>query len=137
MHVNPYLAFAGDCTAAFRFYEESLGGTILFMQTYGESQAAGQAPPESRDHILHASMRIGDTVLMGSDLPPGEAADHKGFFVCLEADSAGGAERLFGALANGGTVTMPIEQTFFATRFGMLIDRFGIPWIVNFSEGSQ
>jgi len=137
MHANPYLAFDGQCAAAFRFYEDRLGGTILALQTFGDSPAAEQAPPEARDRILHASLQIGDTALMGSDAPPGQRQEHQGFFVTLQVDASAEAERIFHALADGGAVTMAIEETFWATRFGMLVDRFGIPWIVNCGGPAQ
>jgi PhnB protein len=107
------------------------------LQTFGESPAAEFTPPEAVDRIFHASLQVGDTVLMGSDAPPGERAEHEGFFVSLQIDALAEAQRVFHALPDGGSVTMPIEQTFWATRFGISVDRFGIPWIVNCAEAAQ
>lgn len=131
MQVNPYLAFSGQCKEAMEFYQRCLGAEIVAMQTFGETPAAEQAPPEARDRILHAALKIGDTLLMASDAPPGQDEVHSGFFVSLQVDQPAEAERIFPALSEGGTVTMPLEQTFWATRFGMLVDRFGVPWLIN------
>lgn len=137
MHVNPYLAFDGQCASAFKFYQDCLDGSTLALQTFGNSPAAEFTPPEAVDRIFHATLQIGHTVLMGSDAPPGERTEHQGFFVSLQIDTPAEAEHVFHALADGGTVNTPIEQTFWATRFGMLVDRFGIPWIVNCVEAAQ
>jgi PhnB protein len=131
MQLNAYLMFDGQCEAAFRFYEQALGGTIVAMMTFGESPMAEQTPAELRGQIMHARLIVGDTVLMGSDAPGERYEPMKGFSVALGVDEPGEAERVFNALAAGGTVTMPIQETFWAHRFGMLIDRFGTPWMIN------
>ena len=131
MEMNTYLTFNGQCEAAFKFYERALGGKIEVMLTHEGTPAAEHVPPEWRTKILHASMRVGDQVLMASDAPPGRYEKPQGFSVSLNVDQAADAERLFGALAEEGRVEMPLEQTFWAERFGMLVDRFGIPWMVN------
>jgi len=133
MKPSAYLLFNGDCEAAFKFYERVLGGKIDAMMTFGGTPMEKQVPEEWRKKIIHADMRIGDRILMGSDCPPDRYKKPQGFSVCLDGlkDTAE-AERVFQALAEKGTVTMPIQQTFWATRFGMLVDQFGIPWIVNF-----
>jgi len=131
MQLNPYLTFNGQCAAAFTFYEKCLGGKIEMMMTHGDSPMADQMPPVLRDKIMHARLVIGDKVLMGSDAPPERYEGAKGFSVSLGIDKPAEAERIFTALAEGGTVQMPLQETFWALRFGMLVDRFGIPWMVN------
>jgi PhnB protein len=131
MKLNPYLSFNDECEAAFKFYEHCLGGKIDAMMTYGESPMAEQTPPEKLDKIMHASLIVGDTVLMGSDAPPQFFKAPQGFSVSLVFDDAVEAYRIFNALAEDGTVQMPIQETFWADRFGMLVDRFGTPWMIN------
>ena len=131
MQLNPYLSFNGNCTAAFRFYEKVLRGTIPMMMTYGESPMKDQTPPESRDKVMHTRLIAGDAVIMGSDAPPGRYQKAQGITVALGVNSAEEAERIFHALAENGTVTMPIAETFWAVRFGMLTDQFGTPWMIN------
>ena len=131
MKVNPYLSFNGNCAAAFRFYQKALGGTIPMTMTYGESPMCDQTPPDFRDKIMHTRLIAGDAVLMGSDAPPDRYQKTQGATVALGVDSAEEAERIFHALAENGTVTMPISETFWAVRFGMLTDQFGIPWMIN------
>ncbi len=131
MQLNPYLTFNGQCAAAFKFYERCLGGKIEAMLTHGESPMVEQVPPEGRDRIMHARLVVGDKVLMGSDAPLEHYEQPKGFSVTLGIDDPADAERIFHALAENGTVRMPLQQTFWAVRFGMLVDQFGIPWMVN------
>ncbi len=131
MQVNPYLHFNGKCEAAFKFYERCLGGKGLAMSTFGDSPMAEQAPPEWRNKIIHARLSVGDTLLMGSDAPPERYAEPKGFSVSLGTSDPAEAERIFHALAENGKVEMPIQETFWAKRFGMLVDQFGIPWMIN------
>jgi PhnB protein len=131
MQLNPYLLFNGQCEAAFKFYEQCLGGKIVTMQTHGDSPMAQHVSPEWHDKILHVHLTVGDNVLMGSDAPPGHYDQPKGFSVSIALNDPTEAERIFNALAENGTVQMPFQETFWAARFGMLVDRFGIPWIVN------
>jgi PhnB protein len=131
MQLNPYLSFNGQCEAAFKFYEQCLGGKILATLTYGSSPIADQTPPEWRDKIMHTRLIVENSVLMGSDSPPEHYEQMKAMSVCLNIDKAEDAERIFHALAENGTVRMPIQETFWATRFGMLVDRFGTPWMIN------
>jgi len=134
MQLNPYLFFNGQCEAAFKFYAELLGGRIVAMMTHAGTPAENQVPPEWRGKIIHARMVIGDQVLMGSDAPPGHFQQPQGFSVSLIVDRPEDAERIFPTLAENGTVRMPLQKTFWAIRFGMLVDRFGIPWMVNCEE---
>ncbi|HXQ24669.1 MAG TPA: VOC family protein [Candidatus Acidoferrales bacterium] len=131
MQLNPYLTFNGQCEAAFKFYERCLNGKIETMLTHGDSPMANQGPPEWRNKVMHARLVVGDKVLMGSDAPPEYYEAAKGFSVALSVADPADAERIFRALAENGTVRMPLQQTFWAVRFGMLVDRFGIPWMVN------
>lgn len=131
MQLNPYLLFNGQCEAAFKFYEKCLGGKILMMQPHAGTPAADQVPAEWRSKILHARMTVGDQVLMASDAPPDRYQEPKGFSVSLQMNDPAEAESTFRALAEKGNVQMPIQQTFWAVRFGMLVDRFGIPWMIN------
>jgi PhnB protein len=131
MQLNPYLHFNGQCEAAFKFYEQCLGGKTVFKMTYGESPMADKSPPAWRDKIMHARMMVKDQVLMGSDALPERYDAPKGFSLSLNFTEAAEAERIFNALVEKGTVVMPLEQTFWAERFGMLVDQFGIPWMVN------
>jgi PhnB protein len=131
MELNPYLAFNGTCREAFTFYEKCLGGKITMMMTHADSPMADQTPPEHLDKIMHVRMVVGDKVLMGGDAPPGHFTPPAGFSVSLGIAAPAEAERVFAALSEGGTVRMPIQETFWAQRFGMFIDRFGTPWMVN------
>jgi PhnB protein len=131
MQLNPYLQFNGQCEAAFKFYESCLGGKIVFKMTIGESPAAKMTPPERHNQILHIRLMVGDKVLMGSDTPPEYYEKPQGFSVTLGVDTPAEAERIFNALAEEGTVRMPLEETFWAQRFGMLSDQFGTPWMIN------
>jgi len=131
MQINPYLNFNGQCEAAFKFYEQVLGGKIAFKMTYGESPIAAHAPPGWKDKILHTTLMVGDRVLMGADAPPEHYQRPQGFSVSLGLKNTSEADRIFKALVENGTVIMPIQETFWAARFGMLVDQFGTPWMIN------
>jgi PhnB protein len=131
MQVNSYLYFNGQCEAAFKFYEKILGGKIVAMMPHEGTPAAESVPPEWRKKIIHARLVVGDTVLMGSDAPPAHQEEMKGFSVTIGIDDPKEAERIFHALAENGIVRMPIQETFWAVRFGMLADQFGTPWMIN------
>jgi len=131
MKLHTYLTFKGQCKEAFQFYEKCLGGKIEMMMTHAESPMAEQAPPEMQNQIMHASMTVAGTVLMGSDAPPQYAQTPAGFCVSIGVEQPAEAERIFTALSDGGTVNMPLQKTFWAERFGMLVDRFGTPWMIN------
>lgn len=137
MRVNPHLNFNGQCREAFKLYQESLGANVRGMMTWGESPMADQVSAELHDKIVHATLVIGETELSGNDSPPDRYEAPRGFAVTIQIKEPAEAERVFNALAEGGTVTMPIQQTFWAARFGMLVDRFGIPWMVNCEQPPQ
>lgn len=131
MRLNPYLSFAGNCAEAFALYAQSLGGNVVFTMRYGESPMAEQIPPGFRDKIMHTRMEVAGFTLMGSDAPPDRYTRPAGTMITVSVDAPAEADRVFAALAEGGQVSMPIQETFWARRFGMLTDRFGIPWMVN------
>jgi PhnB protein len=136
MQLYPYLIFNGQCEAAFKFYEKCLDGKIAFMMPYEGSPAAEQVPAEWRTKILHATLTVGANVLQGSDGPPDRYQKPQGFSVTLALTDPAQAERIFQALAENGTVQMPLQQTFWAERFAMLVDRFGIPWMINCTKAA-
>jgi PhnB protein len=133
MQLIPYLNFAGNCGEAFDFYRDVLGGEILSRFTYGESPMAVDMPPESHAQIMHTHLQSGGATLMGADGPPPHPQAGQGSFVNIAVDSADEAERIWKALSEGAEVRMPLQETFWARRFGMLVDRFGKPWMVNCS----
>src|SRR5262245_42671339 len=125
------LSFNGQCEAAFQFYERCLGGEITFMLPWNKSPMAANAPTGWAEKILYGRITVGDTDLIGADALPQRYEQPRGFAVLLNIDEAEDAERIFKALSENGTVHMPIQQTFWALRFGMLVDQFGIPWEIN------
>ena len=131
MEISPYLIFNGNCKAAFKFYEQLLGGKIDFIMTYGESPAAAETPPEIRKNIIHVRMTVRGQTLMGSDAHSGRYERPQGVWVSLNVDSATEAERIFKGLSENGSTVMPLAKTFWAERFGMCVDRFGALWMVN------
>ena len=137
MKLNTYLSFNGQCEAAFKFYAQVLGGQVVFSMTWGESPMAAQMPPETHKSIMHSTLRIGEGILMGADAPPEYFRNPQGFSVSLSISDKAEAERVFNELAAGGEVKMPFEKTFWAAGFGMCIDKFGIPWMVNCEEGNK
>lgn len=128
MKMTTYVNFAGTCAEAFRFYEKHLGGQIGMMMTHGQAPEQSQANPDWKDAILHARVSIGETELMGADIP--NAQPMRSAYLTLNVESDAEAERIFSALADGGETFMPMRETFFATRFGQLRDRFGINWMI-------
>jgi len=136
MKLNSYLAFDGHCREAFEFYEKTLGGKIAFMQTYGESPMASSMPPDTHGRVMHVTLHVGDQVLQGADAPPGQFTKPAGFCVAAHLDDAAEGERVFNALAKNGHVQMPFQPTFWAKGFGMLIDQFDTPWIVNAGQAT-
>ena len=136
MQSNPHLSFNGQCEEAFKFYQQCLGGHIQIMMKHGDSPIGDQVPSEWRDKILHVTLIVGGTALMGADVPPDQYQKPTGFSVTIQLNEPADAERIFRSLSESGTVTMPLQQTFWATRFGMVVDRFGIPWMVNCGQDS-
>lgn len=136
MQIHPYLLFKGDCEQAFQYYEKALGGKIEAMIRHEGTPAEAHVSPEWRRKIMHARLTVGDQALMGSDAPLERFERPQGFSVSLQVKSPAEAERVFNSLAEGGTVRMPLQQTFWSARFGMLVDRFGIPWMINCEQAA-
>ena len=132
MHVNPYLPFNDQCEAAFKFYAQCFGANIDVMMTNGDTppEVSSQISAERHHLIMHASMRIGDTVLMGTDMPLDQYKAPQGISVVLNTETPAEIARVFKALSEGGSVRMPLQKTFFAQSFGVVTDRFNIPWMV-------
>lgn len=138
--VNTYLTFPGQCEEAFNFYKAAFGGEFTYIGRFGEmppGEDGNGCPPAEADKIMHVSLPIGNTVLMGSD--SSEAFGHttvmgNNFSVSINTDSKENADKLFAALSAGGQVTMPMEKTFWGAYFGMFTDKFQINWMVNFDE---
>lgn len=131
MQISPYIGFNGQCEEAFKFYEECLGGRITAKITYAETPMADQVPSEWRTKIVHATLKVGEMVLMGGDPMPENYVRPKGISLTIVVNDPAEAERIFSALSENGSIEMPLQQTFWAERFGMLVDRFGIPWMIN------
>ena len=131
MKMNPYLNFNGQCEEALNFYAKVLGGEIEAIMTFAGTPAEEHVAPEWRKKVMHGSIKVGDMQIMGSDCPPGMYEPMQGMSVALHVDKPADAERIFGDLSQGGTVKMPIEETFWAHRFGMCVDKFGTPWLIN------
>ena len=129
--LNPYLFYSDNCEAAFKYYEKVLGGKIEMMMRADEGPADMKPGPGREKLIMHARMSVGGSVLMASDSPPEHVAKPQGFSVSLTIKDVAEAERKFNALAEGGKVEMPFSKTFWAKGFGMCVDQFGIPWMVN------
>ena len=128
MQMNTYVNFAGTCAEAFRFYEQHLGGTIGMLMTHGEAPDQSRVNPEWKDAVLHARITIGGVELMGADIPNAEPM--RSAYLSLSVEHDTDAERIFSALADGGQVFMPLQETFFASRFGQLRDRYGVNWMI-------
>jgi PhnB protein len=131
MQLNTHLNFDGNCREAFEYYAKLLGGKVTLMLTYGESPVADHVPPVDHGKILHATCEFGDQRLSGADLPAGRYGKPQGFDVMLSLEDPQEAERIFSDLADGGWTQMPLQESFWALRFGMVTDRYGIPWMVN------
>jgi PhnB protein len=131
MRLHTYLNFGGNCDEAFRFYEQHLGGKITAKMTHGEQpNAAANVPPEQRNAILHARITIGGTEIMASDVPPDRFQLMRSAYLSLALDSSAEAERVYNLLSDGGEIFMPLEETFFASRFAIVRDKFGILWMI-------
>ena len=129
MHTDTYLNFNGSCEEAFNFYAKTMGGEIAALMRWSDMPGGG-TPPAMARKVMHAHLKIGPANVLGADAPPERYNKPQGFNVALDTESDSEAERVFAALSDGGTVTMEMQETFFATRFGMVTDRFGIPWMV-------
>jgi PhnB protein len=131
MRVHPYLSFNGQCEEAFRFYEKTLGGKIQEFFRYEGSPMAKDAPAEWGKKIMHVTMIVGDDIVSGADAPPGYFSKTEGMSLTIALKDPAEGERIFNVLAEGGTVKMKFGATFWSKGFGMVIDRWGIPWMIN------
>ena len=128
MKLYTYLNYNGNCQEAFRFYEQHLGGKITMMMTHGQGPNPNSGPPNWKEAILHARMTIGETELMGADIP--NAQPMRSAYLTLIVGSTDEAERTYAALSEDGEIFMPMAETFFAFRFAQLRDKFGVSWMI-------
>ena len=131
MQLQPYLYFDGQAEAALEFYKSTFGAEVMLLMRFGASPVAMPMPPGNENKVMHASFRIGDSLLQCSDGNCAGKAVFTGITLHYAAESPEAAESLFGALADGGQIQMPMMQTFFASRFGMVADRFGVSWMIT------
>ena len=132
--IQPYLFFNGRCEEALEFYRKALGAEVEMMMRFKESPEPprpGMVPPGFENKIMHSSFRVGQTTVMASDGSSAEKSSFQGFFLSLSVSSEAEANRAFAALADGGQVRMPLAKTFWSPRFGMVVDRFGIGWMIS------
>lgn len=128
MKLNTYVNFAGRCKEALQYYEQHLGGKVTALMTHGQAPDQSRMRPESKDLVLHARMELGKGEFMAADIPNAEPM--RSAYLTLNVESDEEAERVFAALSDGGQVFMPMQETFFATRFGQARDCFGINWMI-------
>jgi PhnB protein len=130
MKLNTYLNFGGNCAEAFRFYEQHLGGKITMSMTHGQAPGPNPGDPAWSDKVLHARIEIGGTAVYGADIPSPPFEPVRSAYLSLAVDSIEEAERIYAILSDGGKVAMPMAETFFAHRFAMLRDKFGVLWML-------
>jgi PhnB protein len=137
MTFGPYISFDGRCEEAFQFYEKCLGAAIAGIYRYEGSPMAGQVPADWGQKVMHATLTLdGTTLMMGADAMPGRYKAPQGISMSVSVNDPDEADSVFQALAEGGTVTVRIQQTFWTVRFGMLVDRFGVGWMVNCEQAA-
>lgn len=137
MKMRPYFNYGGNCAEALRFYEKHLGGKILAMMTHEQSPESSSVTPGWKNAILYAQIAIGDSEFMASDVPPERFQPMRSVYLSLSVDSDAEAERIYKLLTEGGEVFMPMQETFFASRFGQFRDRFGTSWMVIHERPKQ
>ena len=137
MQMTPYLNFNGQCEAAFTLYEQCFGAQVGTLFRYAGTPMADQVPADWKDKVMHGTITIGDQVLAGADVAPPLYEEPKGFSLSLQLTSTTEADRIFHMLAKDGTVVMPLEKTFWAARFGVVVDGFGIRWLINCEEAGS
>jgi len=135
MKLYTYLNYGGNCEEAFRFYERHLGGKITMMMTHAEQPQAADVPAHWKNAIVHARITLGQTELMGSDVPPDRFQPMRSAYLSLIVDSSAEAERIYQVLSEEGQIYMPLQETFFATRFAQLRDKFGTSWMILHERG--
>lgn len=131
MHTSPHLLFRGECEEAFRFYERSLGGKIVMLMKYGDSPMRTQVPPRWFGKVAHATLKLGHESIAGLDVVPESYRRPQGFYLLLDIEVPAKAKRAFQKLSKKGKVQIPLQKTFWSPAFGVLVDRFGIPWEIN------
>jgi PhnB protein len=131
MRINPYLAYDGNCREAIEFYQKVLKGKITALIANADTPMKDQFPPDQQHRIMHARLEIGDAVIMAGDAPPGMYQKPHSITVSITIEDNAEADRIFKELTDGGEVHMPIADTFWAERFGMGRDKFGVPWMIN------
>lgn len=131
MELSPYLNFSGNCEEAFHFYAKVLNGKVAYIQHFGDSPMADRVGPDFAKKVMHATLEFNGRHLYGCDTPPDMQSEMKGFAISLETSSPEESEKLFQAISNGGNITMPFQKTFWSPGFGMLKDKYGVPWMVN------
>lgn len=137
MQVQPYLSLDGRCQEAVEFYRAALGAEVVMIHFFRDSPDQSMITPEMKDKVMHATLKIGDSIVMASDGRCGGKAGFEGFSLSVSATDAESATQLFNKLADGGTVQMPITPTFWSPAFGMVADRFGVPWMVSADHKPQ
>jgi len=130
MQIQPYLFFEGRCEEAIEFYRRTLGAEVTMLMRYKDSPEPAMNPPDAGDKVMHASLRIGDSTVMASDGRCQGQPSFQGFSLSLTVSDEAEADRILAGLADGGQVQMPLAKTFFSPRFGMVADRFGVPWMI-------
>jgi PhnB protein len=136
MKLYTYLNYGGNCRQAFEFYAQHLGGKITMVTTHGEQPEPDKVPPDWKNAVLHARIEIGDTILLGADIPPERFQPMRSAYLTLMVDSVDEAERIYALLSEGGQIFMPMDETFFAHRFAMLRDLFGTSWMLLHERAS-
>jgi PhnB protein len=134
MQLSVHLSFDGHCAAAFRDYQRRLGGKLITLMSYGESPMVDKVPVEWRERIVHARLEFAGMHLTGSDVPPESYVAPQGFFVTLNVPGVERGRELFGTLAEGGVLRLPFQKTFWSPGYGLVVDRYGVPWEINCEE---
>ncbi len=134
MQIEAYLCFEGRCEEALEFYRTALGAEVAMLQRFKDSPDPDMCGPAAEEKVMHASLRIGETTVMASDGRCSGRQDFQGFALSISLPDEVEAERLFSALSDGGQVQMPLAKTFWSRRFGMVADRFGVPWMINVTD---
>jgi len=135
MRISPHLCFDGQCREAMQLYQKTLGGTIQTMLTYGESPMASTTDSRWHDRIVHATLMLDEIELTGVDTIAGSYQRPQGFFLTLTLDGVARAQDIYQSLAQGGVIVVPFEKTFWSPGFGVLVDRFNVPWEINANGG--
>ncbi len=130
MKTNAYLNYGGNCAEAFKFYEQHLGAKITMLMTHDQAPGATNLDPKVAKSVLYASIKLGDTTIMASDVPSDRFQPMRSVYICMSVDTDAEAERIYNLLTDGGEVYMPLQETFFATRYGQFRDKFGTSWMV-------